>query len=89
MASNKPRLPAAETGQLRRLHLRDHRRHLAGRQLRDGLDVGAVFVAERRVGEQVLHREQRFALEHLRARRADAFHILQWSGEIQERDLPC
>ncbi len=77
---------AAETGEVRRLHFRDDRGHLAGRKLRDGLDVGAVFVAEGSVGQQILDREQRFRLEHLRASRSDALYILKWSGEIQERD---
>ena len=37
----------AESAQVSGLHLGDHGRHFAGRELRDGLHVGAILVAER------------------------------------------
>src|SRR5579862_545236 len=46
-------VPAAKTPQARGLDVGHYGRHLTRRKLRDGLDVGAVFVTERRVGEQI------------------------------------
>ena len=78
----QPQVAALEAGELGRAHLGDHRGHLAGRQLRDGLHVAAVFVAERDVGEQVLDRREALGFEHGGARGADAFDVGEWGGEI-------
>ncbi len=66
---------AAESGNSRRANLGDHGRHLAGRKLRDGLHVAAVFVAKGEVGDQVLHRAKLLGFEHGGPSRTDAFDI--------------
>jgi len=45
----------------------------------------AVFVAERSVGEQILHRDQAFGFEHLGAGRPNAFHVFERGGSVQLR----
>ena len=78
----EPDVPAAKSAQMRGLHVSDDGRHFSGRKLRDGLDVGAIFVAERRVGQQIFHRNQAFGLEHLGARGPNAFHVFERSGSV-------
>ena len=52
-----------ETCEPRGAHFRHHGRHFAGRELRDGFQVAAIFVAEGNVGEQVLHRQESLGFE--------------------------
>ena len=78
-----PNLRFAELGRLRGAHLDDHRRHFADRQLADGLHIAAVFVAEWRVGEQILNGGKALRFKHLGAHRANALDVHQWGGEIQ------
>ena len=42
-----------------------------------------VFVAERHVEQQILDGLEPLGFEHRGARRADAFHVHEWSGEVQ------
>src|SRR5687767_4236501 len=74
---------ALKPGSARSFHHRQHGCHLTGSQCRDGFHVPPVFVAERRIGEQILHGAQALAFEHLRAGGAHALHVHQWSLCIQ------
>ena len=76
---------ALEAGELGGAHVGDHGRHLAGRELGDGLHVAAVFVAEGDVAEQVLDGGETLGLEHGGARRADAFDVSEGGGEVHRR----
>src|SRR5579871_3679415 len=76
---------AAESGQARRLYFRDDGCHFAWSELRNGLNVGAIFVAEWRVAEQVFDSTQTFGFEHFRARGSDALQEFQWSGSVQRK----
>ncbi len=78
-------IAAAESAQVSGLDFGDNRGHFARRELRDGLDVGAVFVAKWRVGQQILNRDQPLGFEHLGARGTNAFDELERSGSIQRR----
>ena len=83
----EPEVAAAKSAQVRGLHLGDHGGHFARRELRDGLDVGAVLVAEGRVGQQILDGDQTFGFEHLGAGGSDAFDVLERSGSVQRGKL--
>ena len=72
-----------ESGYLGRTHLRQHCGHLSGSKLADRFDVAAVFVAEGRVGQKIVDALEAFGLQHRRARRANAFHVHEWSREVQ------
>jgi glycerol-3-phosphate O-acyltransferase len=54
------------------LHARRHQGRLAGPELRQRRQMGAVLIAKRQVEQQVLQRVQAQRLEPLRHRRADA-----------------
>jgi len=77
---------ALEARGLGRGHGRDDGGHFAGSQLRDGLDVRAILVTERRVGEQILNRRESFGLENLGAGRAYALHVHERSRGVH-RDV--
>ncbi len=73
---------ALKTRRLGRSDRGDNGGHFAGSQLRDGLDVRAVLVAERRVGKQILDRHKAFGLENLSAGGAHAFHVHKGSRGV-------
>ena len=75
-------IATAESAQVSGLHFGDDCSHFSRRDLRDGLDVGSILVPEGRVGEQILHGDQTFGLEHLGARRSNAFDVLERSGSV-------
>src|SRR5260370_26863680 len=72
----------ANAAELHRSHFGDNGSHFAGRELRDGLDVAAVFIAEWRIRKQVLNRDEAFAFQRRSAAWADAFHIHQGGTKI-------
>ena len=78
----QPETAPVEAGSLGRPHVRDDGSHFARSQLRDGLHVTAVLVAERHVGQQVLHGRQPLAFQHGRAGGADAFDIGERGSKI-------
>ena len=85
----QPQAAAPEPGNLDRPHFRDDGGHLARSQLRHGLHVAAVFVAERHVPQQILNRGQPFGLQHGRARRADSFDVCERGSEVHGEHAPA
>ena len=81
-ASNSPRLRRLKPAILADAHFGDHRGHFARRELRDGLHVAAVFVAERDVAEQVFDGGETLGFEHGRAGRSDSFDVGEGGGEV-------
>ena len=57
-----------------------------GASSRTGFHVAAVLVAEGRVGEQILDDLEALGLQHGGARGANAFHIHEWSREVQRTE---
>ena len=72
-----------ESGYFGRTHLREHRRHLAGREFANRFDVAAVLVTEGRVEEKILNALEALGLQHRCARGANAFQIHEWGREVQ------
>jgi hypothetical protein len=51
--------------------------------LGDALYVGAVFITEGRVRQQILDGDQTLGFEHLGAGRSNAFDVLERGGSVQ------
>ena len=66
---------AAEPGHFGRADFGDHGGQFAGRELRDRLQIAAVFVAEGEVMEQVFDGFEALGSQHRRAGGADAFEV--------------
>ena len=76
--------PATESDELVRLRaeLAEWRTRFARGELRDSLQIGAIFVTEGGVGEQVLNDAQPFVFELFGAGRPHALHIHEGSCEV-------
>ena len=71
------KVAAAETGDFGGAHFRDDGGEFTGRQLGDGLEIAAVFVAKREIVEEVFNGFKTARLQHGGARRAYAFQVGQ------------
>ena len=83
----QPDVLAAKARQLGRPDFRHHGRHLTRGQLRNRLQIAAVFVAKRHIRQKIFRRAQPLAFEHGRARRPDAFQVGEFCPGIERQGL--
>ncbi len=74
---------AVKAGEFGGFDLGDDGGHFAGSEEGDGLQVAAVLITERRVGEEVLDGAKAFGFEDGGAGGADAFDELERRGEVE------
>src|SRR5712692_3881323 len=73
---------AARAKQSRVADFSNHRRHLSGAQFGDRTRVQPVFVAKGQVVQQIVDGCKALGPEDLGQARANAFHVLHWSGRF-------
>ncbi len=76
----------ARTKQAKRANFGDNAGHLARAQLVDAARIQPVFVAKRQVIQQVFDRRDPLLQQDLGDLRANALHILNVGGEVEQRE---